>query len=129
MTTKEWDTKYVHFTLDDNVVVVAFKQNLVIVKEIAEEIVSSRLLFIEGNSYPTLADIRIMKSMDKASRECFASAQAQQGVKAGAVLSDSVFTTFLGNFFLKIEYFNKSPLPTRLFTNKDNAIRWLKQYR
>lgn len=129
MRNKVWDTKYVNYELSDGVVIILFKQNLVIVKEIAEDIINNRLLFIEGGSYPTLADIRVMKSMDKESRECFGSPKAHEGVKAGGVLSDSVFSTFLGNFFLKIEYFNKSPLPTRLFTNKDSAIEWLKQYR
>ncbi len=129
MANKEWDTKHVHFELEDGVVVVGFKRNLVIVKSVAEEIVIDRLQFIEGKSYPTLADIRIMKSIDKESREYFGALPAQEGVTAGGVLSDSVFSTFLGNFFLSIEFLNKSPLPTRLFTNKERAMEWMKQYR
>ncbi len=129
MEKKVRDTKYAHFELDEGILIITFKGNLVIIEEIAEEIVRDRLLFIEGKSYPILADIRIMKSVDKASREYFGSPKGQEGVRAGALLTDSVFSTFLGNFFLKIEFLNKSPLPTRLFTNKEEAIAWLKQYR
>ena len=129
MKDKVWDAKYVHFELENDIVIVTFKRNLVITIEIAEEIVKDRLLFIEGKSYPILADIRIMKSVDKASREYFGSDKGQEGVRAGALLTDSVFSTFLGNFFLKLEFFNKSPLPTRLFTDKNEAMEWLKQHR
>lgn len=128
MKNKTWDSKYVHFELCDGILIGIYKRNLVIVKEIAEEIVRDRLLFCEGKSYPTLADIRIMKSIDKESREYLGTPAGIEGIKAGALLTDSVFSTFLGNFFLKIEFLNKSHFPTRLFTDKDKAIEWLKQY-
>lgn len=128
MIIREWDTPYVHFELHDNVVILTFKPDLVVVKSIAEEIINNRILFIQGVSYPTLADVRKVRSADKAARESFGSLKAQEGVKAGALVSESVFSTFLGNFFLKIEFLNKSKLPTRLFTDKEKAITWLKRY-
>ena len=87
-----------------------------------------RLELIEGKSYPVLVDGRKVVSIDKESRDCFSSKEATKGVNAGGILISSTFNRFLGNFFLRVTY-KKEKLPTRIFTDRGEAIRWLSQYK
>lgn len=61
-------------------------------------------------------------NVSKEARDYFASEDATDGIIAGAFLVDSPLTRILGNFFLKI---SKPDRPSRLFTNKKDAIEWL----
>jgi hypothetical protein len=94
----------------------------------AKKIVDLRLNLIGDNSYPIMVDGRKVSSLDKESRNYFARPEAMQGVKAGAILIDSTFNRFLGNFFLKVTY-KKEKLPTMIFTDKKAAFDWLNKFK
>ena len=111
--------------LQEGLVFITFKTD-VISSDIAKKIVSMRLKLVGNDSFPVLADGRGVKSIDKEARDIFSSEDAGRGVTAGALLSNSVFTTFLANFFLKVSY-KKSKIPSRLFTDEEEAKKWLKQ--
>jgi hypothetical protein len=63
--------------------------------------------------------------MDKEARDYLSSDSANEGLIAGAIIMDSVFTSILGNFFLSV---NKPNIPARMFTDKDQAIKWLRKF-
>lgn len=54
-----------------------------------------------------------------------ATEEAIDGIEKIALISDSLFTTFLVNTYFKIK---QPKVPTKIFNNKEEALRWLKSY-
>lgn len=92
----------------------------------AMNIVTLRKEYARGRDYPVMADTRKIKSATREAREYLSSAEALEGLTAGAILSDSSFSAFIANFFLKV---NRPKMPTRLFTVEENAMKWLEQFK
>jgi len=72
-----------------------------------------------------LIDARNVKSITKEARDYLASAEGTRYVTAAGLLLESYLGKIMGNFFLQI---NKPSLPTKMFSNKKEAIEWLTQY-
>ena len=68
------------------------------------------------------------KEMDKPARDYLGSEDSAELLTAAALLANSVFTRHLGNFFIKITY-RKGKVPIRLFTDVEEAKKWLQQYK
>lgn len=95
--------------------------------DVAKEIVRQRLEYIEGVAYPTLVMDSGVISMTKEARDYFSDKDGgSQGVVAGVLLLKSVYSEFLGNFFLRVA---KPAIPTRVFTDKEKALEWLQQFK
>lgn len=122
------DSKYARFHIENGILIATYKNIKVITEDIAKDVVKARLRFTGEDSYAGLADIRLIGRVDLGARKYLSSEEAVKGVKAGALLTDSVFTTYLGNFFLNVTNKNME-IPNRLFNNKKNAIEWLNQYK
>ena len=101
--------------------------DLDITLEIAEEAVESRHVFTKGKSYPLVADISQVASITKEARLYFSSDVAVKGITAGALLVNSAFSTFIGNFFLSVT--DPNPFPSRLFRDRASAIKWLQKFK
>ena len=78
-----------------------------------------------GQSYPMFIDISEIKSTSKEAREYLSKGIAIENISAAALLAGSVLSKLLGTFFLT---FNKPPIPLRIFTDRTEAIKWLKKY-
>ena len=61
--------------------------------------------------------------MDRESRNYASGKEVSKITEAMALLIKSPVSKVLGNIFLGI---NKPPYPTKLFTDKEEAIKWLK---
>jgi hypothetical protein len=122
---QELDTNYVHLELRDGMLVGTYKKGLKINLSIAREIVQSRLAFTDNKTLPALIFNQGVISMDKEARQFLSSADGIKGLKAAAIILDSPFGSFLGNFFLAV---NKTSMPVRIFTNAGSASKWLAQF-
>lgn len=111
--------------LQNDILIVRYPARKIDLK-IATNIVALRKAFAGGRDYPVLADTRKVKSATREAREYLSSADALEGLTAGAILSDSSFSVLLANFFLKV---NRPKMPTRLFTVEANAMKWLEQFK
>ncbi len=120
-------TEFVSMYFESGILIVDFLTKNVTLDQ-ARQIVDLRLKLIGDNSYPIMVDGRKVSSLDKESRNYFACPEAMKGVKAGAILIDSTFNKFLGNFFLKVTY-KKKKLPTMIFTDKKAAFDWLNKFK
>ena len=80
---------------------------------------------IDGAMTPLLVDIRFMKSISVEAREYYSGEEAAKNHTACAILIDNWVSKIIGNFFMGL---NKPGVPTRLFTNIDKAVDWLKNY-
>lgn len=95
--------------------------------DVAKSFIEDRIEYIGDNTYPSLFDVSRNKGVSKEARDCLSNGRALNGISAAAVVSSSIFTTFIANFFLRVSA-AKSPFPTMLFTDKEKAVEWLKQY-
>jgi len=68
-----------------------------------------------------LMDIRNMLFIDSKTR-AYAAAQYRAHVVGTALIVDSKISSYFANIYLK---FSQPKVPTRLFTNEDEAVQWL----
>jgi hypothetical protein len=121
----ELDTTFVHLCIKNKILVGTYKQNLHINLEVAKEIVRARQIFTGGKKIATLINSQGVVSMDRPAREYLASAEATEGLTACALVVNSSFSSFLGNFFLAV---NKTTMPVRIFTSIAKGEKWLQQF-
>lgn len=121
-------TDYIEMELNEGMLYVKYKDNLKIDLEMARQIVASRLSYIENHVLPTFADTSGIASMDKEARGYFNSSEGEKGISAFAVLVKSAFSTFLANFFIKVNVINP-PFPIKMFRTESAAIEWLSQFK
>ncbi len=119
------DTPYVHLCIRDKILVGTYKKNLHINLDIAKQIVHDRIIFTEGKTMPSMIISRGVVSIDKPAREYLASDEAIQGLSASAIIVNSKFSSFLGNFFLRA---NKTKIPVQIFPNVSKGTRWLQKF-
>jgi hypothetical protein len=72
-----------------------------------------------GQPTPLLIDMATTDSVSRAARAVFAK---RCDASAIALLGSSAVDRVLANFFLGV---NSAPVPTRFFTNSDEAVLWL----
>jgi hypothetical protein len=122
---KSIETPDVFFKIEDDILFCSYKPHIVIDLDIAKRIIRDRIAFAGDELYPILIDFSNMKSVTKEARDYMNSPQGGlQGLLGGAFLSNSVVATLFINLYLKI---NNPPIPARFFTNKADALIWLKK--
>jgi hypothetical protein len=120
------DTPYVHFELQDDLLICTYKKGSRLNLDMAKEIVKARLEFI--NYKPTLLLVynQGVVSMDKKAREYLSTEDGVKGVIAAAIVVGSPFTSFMANFFVSV---NRPIMPVRIFSNAKGALKWLQKFR
>jgi len=73
---------------------------------------------------PLLCDLTNVVSMTQDCRKHFASADHAATFSKCALIVTSPISRVIGNFFLGL---NKPLKPTRLFTNKEEGLKWLRE--
>ncbi|MBX0332542.1 hypothetical protein K3G39_04750 [Pontibacter sp. HSC-14F20] len=91
----------------------------------ARECVQDRLNYIGEQVYPSLFDITRVKNSTKEARDYLAN-EGNAGVAASAILVSSPMVKMAANIYIHV---NKPKNPTRMFTNKEEAVQWLSQYK
>lgn len=79
----------------------------------------------EGRSFPNLVTIETFVEISKEAKILSASDEGNRYTLADAFVLKSISLKLFGNFYLTI---NKPVKPTRLFTDPDSAIKWLKTF-
>ncbi len=117
------ETDFYKFQFDGDIFYMTYK-NGPITLEIAKEIVSKRHELMKGREIWVLIDDFNLRSIDRDARVFLSSTEGIDGIRAGALLVSSPFAKHLANFFLKITV-SKPVIPTRVFTDKTEALDWL----
>lgn len=76
--------------------------------------------------FPLLVNSTKIKSMSREARRYLAITDRSTHITAFAVVADSFLSMIIVNFFFK---FNKTGVPARMFTNEENALKWLEKYK
>lgn len=92
----------------------------------AQESVHAALPLFGGVRRPLLVDLRSLKSQDRDARSYYASPEVTRNTCALGLLVSSRVSMVLANFFLSV---TKTSIPSRMFTDEDEAITWLKGFR
>lgn len=124
------ESPYVIFKVENSIVYVIYKKGVTIDLEAAKEIGQLRRNFLKGRSYPGLADVRFLKLVTRDVRK-YLEKEATLGPKASgvtviALLVRSRITVITANLFMK---FVKPKIPTKVFITKENALKWLEQFK
>ncbi len=122
---QEFENDFIMLWIEDGLIFGEYKPGI-LTESSCRIIVRDRIKFQNGKSYPCVADITRLKYGDQSARKYLATDEANQGIIAGAVLVSSHVMKVLANFYLNI---NKPNVPAKLFTDRENAISWVSQFK
>ena len=122
---KSLSNEYATYQIIKGIVHIDYHNEVVLDLPAAVYIVKDRLSIQEGRFMPVLCDIRRIQAINKAARG-YLSIEGSVLVKAVAFLIDSPVSEVLSEFYLRT---SKPPIPTESFTNKNEALRFLSDFR
>ena len=117
------DNKELKMWIEDGIIFVYFLSET-ITYNIVDFGIKKRLEMAKGKSYPFFANMLNVKHFPREARERMAQKDAASGTTCVAIVFKSKIQVVLLNFFNRIY---KAPAPTKLFTNEEDALAWLKQ--
>ena len=88
-----------------------------------DEIYKANQRLSEGSKYSLLVIIGKYTNVSPEARELAANKELSKNRTSLAFVTDSLAHKLVVNFFIK---FNRPSTPTKLFTDEEEAIRWLK---
>ncbi len=121
------ETSYVKIELINGVIEAEYSP-VYINLEIAKDVLETRKAFTTEKSLPMLLNGIGIKGIDKEARDFFSEPSGSEGLTATALLVKSRLDTFFANFLIKVNI-SKSNIPIKLFTDKQEALNWLEQYK
>lgn len=113
------------FLRDDGIIQCELLPNTEINLTDAIESVKAGKSISGGRKRPVLVIFGTVKSISREAREYFGGKETTDHTLAIALLISSVTGRVIGNFMIGL---NKTLYPTRLFTNEDEAVKWLKGF-
>ena len=122
----ELDTSYIHLCIQDGILIGTYKKNIHINLELAKQIVIDRIAFAGGKIMPSIIRSNGGVSIDRAARQYLSSAEGTAGLSASAIVANSPFHLFLGNFFTTV---NQTKMPVKIFSDMEQAKEWLQQFK
>ncbi|MEP6262853.1 MAG: hypothetical protein ABJ092_14850 [Gillisia sp.] len=111
--------------IEDGILYFEYKPGTFINLEVARKIVESRLEMQGTKAYPVFCDIRGITSSTKTARDYLAN-EGSILVKAMSALSLEHVSSGIVDFYIQT---NKPRVPTKIFTSKYLALKFLEQYR
>lgn len=109
--------------LDANLLENHILDNSTIEVEDVMEIKAINMQLTNGKPYAAILSFGFMTEVTQKSRELLASKDFQQNTIAKALLVNNFGHRLLGNFYLTV---NKPHIRTRLFTDRELALNWLR---
>lgn len=110
---------------ESGILIQAYHDNIDLLLDDAREEFALYSKLCKSIKRPLLVDIRNIRSVERKAREFYSSPATSKYLKATALLIENPVSRIIGNFYLGL---NKPVLPLRLFTNKEEAIDWLKSF-
>jgi hypothetical protein len=110
--------------IEDNIIFYIFKSRKIDIFE-AKQSVEIKSKIAGTKSYPFFIDISQVNGVTKEAREYLAGGKSIDNISAAALLASSVLSKMIGTFFLT---FNNPGIPVKLFTDENDALKWLKKY-
>jgi len=122
MRKKITENEFVIIEFLDDIVIITWKVDMTDI-ELVKKMVDLRLKVTPDEPYLFIANVMNVKKSTKEARDYLASKKGSERVIAAALIVDSMLTATLANFFMRV---SKPLVTTKLFTEEEEAIRWLK---
>lgn len=119
-----YENEYVAFEFRNGVLYGKYKSPTIDLT-IAKNATAFRRKITGGEKIPAVADISLVKHVDKATRTYFSSSEAGKDLLALAVILSNPVTRMMGNFFIK---FYQPEYPFKFFTNSSEAMQWIEEF-
>ena len=119
------ETPYVTMFIQDGIYEGTFRPLKLLDLDIAITTVQDRLAFFKTVAYPCLFDVTAVQRTTKEARDYMAN-EGNQLVLASAMVVSSPMLKMMANFYIMV---NKPKNPTRLFTERESGIEWLRGFR
>ncbi|MFN6944893.1 MAG: hypothetical protein ACK4ND_08075 [Cytophagaceae bacterium] len=110
----------------DGIVYNIYKEGLIVTLEVAKQMSIDKYKVSEGISRPVFVDARKLKTIAKEARSHLSEGEGLTYVSGGAILINNAIQKLLANAYLSI---NKPLVPAKIFTDKNQAISWLQQFK
>jgi hypothetical protein len=120
-----FENEFAEFWIENDILFFAYKPQTRLDLAGAQRVVSDCKQFQKNMSYLVFCDARGLKEIDKAARDYLARDGSDLVIAVG-ILIESPVTRILTNFYLTI---SKPLTPTKLFTDRDEAIAYLNSYK
>lgn len=120
------ETEHYIIWLENGITHLVYKPGFVVTLDIAKQIVKKRIEVSGGITRPAFIDITRMVAVNKEARKYLAREEAARHISAGAIYLDNYVHYLAGRVFLNID---KPNIPSKLFTCKEKALRWLEPYK
>lgn len=117
----------IDFAYVNGIAIGVYSENAVVTLKIAKEAVTKRKLISNNKLSPMLIDGRYVKEVKKEARDYFSSDEGEELLSAVALLINSAFTSTIANFLTKFS-FKKNEVPIKVFSDKSEAVEWLKTF-
>jgi hypothetical protein len=109
---------------EEGIMHIVFKKDSEVELSHINEIIDLRKGIQQGKKMPTVVDIRGLWHVEKDAREKAATNEMIQHNTALAIISGSLGTRLIGNFYMR---FDKPDVPTKMFKSTEDAIAWLRE--
>ena len=81
--------------------------------------------FCKEEKKPIVVCLTNIKTVSKESRDIYSSDEMGDTISAAALLVGNPVSRIMGNFYIGI---NKTKMPVRMFTRRDEAKKWLRDF-
>jgi hypothetical protein len=111
--------------LENGILFCKYEEKLLLTLDLAKKMLADRLSYQNGTSYPVIILLNGLKAADKETRK-YTAVEGIKGITMGAFIVKNAIERIIYNFFFSIE---KPVIPTRAFTNEEDAIAWINTVR
>lgn len=110
---------------DSKIIIGTIKEELVVTLDVAKKIKEYRLSIWGSTTKPLITNVSGLQSIDDDARDYWATPESMQYLSSVAIVTNKKFQVLLVNFFI---LFSKPAVPTRLFSNYEEAFKWSKKF-
>lgn len=111
---------------DDAVRVEIHKNETLTALDIEDIVTELGIMFGNTNKVYVMSVFKDGATIDESAREYSTTSESNRQTLADAAVIGSLAQKMIGNFYIRI---NKPPVPTRLFNNETDALRWFDKLR
>ena len=120
-------TETTEFDMIDDILVARYISGKAITEKVAKEMVRSRKEFMKNKECKVIIVLPRISSMDKGGRDYLSTQEAKEGIMASAMVTTSILSRVIINFFLKLNNNENDNIPNAVFSSEEDALIWLKK--
>ena len=117
--------KYYNISFENEVLSIVYNTDIITFEVVENSIVDKLSIIDKQKKYPSIADVRNIKHFNRDARQRLLKEDSLTGIKCCAVIVKTKVQVVLYNFFMITQ---KPPIPTKLFNNYPEALKWFENY-